>query len=175
MAIGRAIGTHSPRSRRPQPIPTVPTHQPELQLDRAQLWFTPIDATKGWGIFQNHVYTKEEIFQLPAFKKVYALCGQVDDLVSQWRASSSISDERYKMYHENRIRIEKYLGEIRARIVERKSTAWEGIVHVFTQVVRFVMEHLPILPEMILTRIGYKHPAIALLTRRIIEVSQDDV
>jgi hypothetical protein len=159
---------------------------PQLTEDNLELWFemifselrhveASIDATRGWAFIKEHVYTKDEIFSLPAFKKIYALCGQVDDLVGQWRANSSISDVRYKLYHESRIKVERTLGEIRARIVERKSTAWEGLVHVFNYVVQIVMEYLPILPELILRRIGYQPSALKRLTSRVIDINHDDV
>jgi hypothetical protein len=159
---------------------------PRLSEDNLEVWFemifgelrhveASIEATHGWGFLKEHVYTKDEIFSLPAFKRTYALCGQVDDLVGQWRANSAIKDDRFKLYHESRIKIERTLGEIRARIVERKSTALEGLIHVFNYVVQIVMKYLPALPELILRRIGYEPTAVQRLTARAVKVDPDDV
>ncbi len=67
------------------------------------------------------------------------------------------------------------LGEIRARIVERKSTALEGLIHVFTHIMQLVMDYLPRLPELILRRIGYQPTHIQVLTGRVGKIRSDDV
>ena len=157
-----------------------------LNEDNLELWFTmvfgelrqieaSIEATQGWGFTKQHVYTKDEIFALPAFRKIYALLGQVDDLVGQWKMNHSISDDRFKVYYESRMKVEKTLAEMRARIIERKSTFLEGFVHVFNQVVQAVMNYLPMLPDLILKRIGFAPSKQQLLTRRATNISDDDV
>lgn len=142
----------------------------QAETDSIDIWFQKIfneireiraalDLKDGFAFFKKHAFSKDEILQFPQFKKIYALTGQVDDVVGRWQASGNIHDSRYRAYHESRMRVERELGDLRADIIARKPTFWENVIAALGALMNFIMDNLPLLPAIILDRLGYRQTA----------------
>jgi hypothetical protein len=121
----------------------------EIEEARAALY-----AQKGILFLKVHRFTQEEILSFPAFKAMRSLCAQIDVSFSKWRIEGTVSDETLKYYHESRLEIEKQMGILRAEIQQRNPTMLESIGEFFSKAVRYILDKLPMIPYMILQRIG---------------------
>lgn len=158
---------------------------PTPSPDNLDLWFlsifTEIDlvratiAKKEGFIFEKHTYSEEEVLSSPAMKKIEAMVAQIGNVFEGWVSSSAISDERRKFYWDSRLMVERKLGEVRALIIERRPTFWERLLNTITRFIKFVMTHLPMLPEYIMKRIGLDPNPLQKRVGRIIDIDPDDV
>jgi len=157
---------------------------PPLTRTTLKLWFSKvrtelriieasIGAKTGGFIFKVHRYTKEELLALPEFQKVGSLCGQIDSLVSGWQSNNSVDEEGLRIYHENRLEIEDFIGELKARIIQRNPTFAESIKHF---AVVFLSSVLPMLPASILGMLfGPEYVRLLTHVSNAITVNDDDV
>lgn len=116
----------------------------------------------GWFIFKEHTFSKDELLNHPIFANVYAMLGQVDDLVSRWSEKSDHStlneDEKdiVKFYHENRVAVEHRLSELRQEILNRKPTFWEQLIYAIELLIKRVFIALPAISRALLEYVGIR-------------------
>jgi hypothetical protein len=155
----------------PIPDPVIPDPGPKSKIteDNLKIWFQKIfaaldfiashvDTKDGFLMFKTHTHSREELLQLPEFKQVEAVCGQIDDLVQGWLARGNFESERFVYYHDKRLEIESRIGVIKASIMRRKPTFWEGAMQFLREVLSFVTDHMHLLPHNLLVAIGRPPP-----------------
>src|SRR5262245_55526702 len=87
-----------------------------------------------------HTLNEKEIDAHPSLVKIRAMCGQIDDLYERWRSSEATTAGDYQLYTEKRVEVERELGKLRVRIVERKPTFLDLILRAFDTIAQFVRE-----------------------------------
>ena len=158
--------------------------RPKITEDNLKIWFqkifahldfiaSHIDLTEGFAIFKTYTFSKEELLRLPEFETVASTCGQIDDLVQGWLSRGNFDAERFRSYHDERLKIEARIGTIKAGIMRRKPTFWEGAIQFFNEVLSFVNNNLHLLPETILVRIGRALTATQGVTRKMIAIDHN--
>jgi hypothetical protein len=107
---------------------------------------------------KTHTLTEEQIAAHPSLERIRAMGAQIDDLYDRWRANETVTDDEYKLYTERRIEVERALGSLRVRIVERKPTFLDLVLRAFDAVVTFVRQRMEQLGSNLLNRLGYTEP-----------------
>jgi len=154
--------------------------------DKMELWFTvifneialvtaAINKKEGAFLFKTHVYSEEELLSSPPMKKIQATIGTIENIFESWLANSAVNDEQRRFYWDNRLAVERKLGEVRALIIDRKPTFWEQIVLTIARFIRFVMTHMPMLPDYVISRLGINFSGQQKRLNRILDIDPDEV
>jgi hypothetical protein len=157
-----------------------------LSPDNMELWFTvisneialvtsAINKKEGVFLFKKHVYSEDELMSSPSMQKIQSTIGTIENIFESWMANSAVTDERRKFYWDSRLAVERKLGELRALIIERKPTFWEQIVSTITRLIRFVMAHLPMLPDAVMKRLGISFSLQQKRLNRVLDIDPDEV
>jgi hypothetical protein len=150
---------------------------PALQNDKAprtphqgvELWFerllneirvltAEVGHESGILFLKVHTLSEKQIEAHPSLERIRAMCGQIDELYERWRVSEAITADEYKLYSQKRIEVERALGTLRVRIIERKPTFLDLILRAFDATAEFIGQHMDRLGDNILNRLGYVEP-----------------
>ena len=109
---------------------------------------------KGAWIFTRHVYSKEDLFRLPQFRKLHTICRKIGSDVIAWNEANSFPEDGREAYRNARARVARSLTKLRKAIQDRKPTALEKLLEFFDGFVAVINDLLPTLAKLI--RIGTK-------------------
>jgi hypothetical protein len=130
----------------------------EKLLNEIHVLGAEVEHESGILFLKTHTLSEKQIEAHPSLAKIRAMCGQIDDLYERWRSNESITADEYKLYTRKRVEVEREMGALRVRIMERKPTFLDAILRAFDAIVEYVREHMLQIGDNILERIGYVEP-----------------
>jgi hypothetical protein len=142
--------------------PAVPPDPGAIKIWFAQIYGkidevrAAIFATSGWLFFKTHTHSTDDLLNNPTLEAIHALCGQIDNVVQNWRQNGAADPELVQFYYDNRILAEQKLSDLRAEIIARKPTFWEQILQTLGHLLQLVRKLLPALPAMLLRGLGIR-------------------